>query len=162
VARLALLVAAVWAAGCATAPTLVHAQSGATSTLAELQGRPLVITFWAEWCKPCLTQQPVLAEVAREVSPDILVIPVYFRPRPDDGLVGWMRDQPADFTGAVCWANWPFLRKFDLTAIPKTFIFGRNGKQIEELKGMLTEEQLPIYRGALLRAMATPFQPAGT
>ena len=151
-----LLLAIVGTSGCAGTPTLVHAQSGTTSTLEQLGGRALVITFWAEFCQPCVDQALLLAASAAEVSKDVLVIPVYYRPRPDDGLDGWWKDEPAEFAAIACWANWPFLRRFDLTSIPRTYVIGRDGKQLELFKGTLTEQQRPVYQGAIRRALATP------
>jgi peroxiredoxin len=38
--------------------------TGKTHTLAEWQGRPIVINFWATWCPPCVKELPILAKFA--------------------------------------------------------------------------------------------------
>ena len=35
--------------------------AGATRTLADFRGRPLLINFWATWCAPCVEEMPLLA-----------------------------------------------------------------------------------------------------
>ena len=32
----------------------------------DIQGSPIVINFWASWCKPCLSEHPYLLEIAGE------------------------------------------------------------------------------------------------
>lgn len=46
-------------------PTL----SGGRVQLSKLRGRPVVVTFWNTWCKPCLTEFPELIRAHREHGP---------------------------------------------------------------------------------------------
>lgn len=38
--------------------------AGKVHTLAEWQGRPMVINFWATWCLPCVEELPILVKFA--------------------------------------------------------------------------------------------------
>jgi len=38
---------------------------GATFRLSELRGRPVLVHFWATWCKPCVEELPELLAFAR-------------------------------------------------------------------------------------------------
>jgi thiol-disulfide isomerase/thioredoxin len=40
--------------------------SGASHALAQWQGKPLVVNFWAPWCAPCVQEMPELDQVATE------------------------------------------------------------------------------------------------
>ena len=49
------------------APDFVWVQpSGETMRLTALRGKPVVLNFWATWCKPCLAEMPRLEQAARD------------------------------------------------------------------------------------------------
>jgi thiol-disulfide isomerase/thioredoxin len=47
---------------------------GTVHRLAEWQGRPLVVNFWATWCEPCRREIPLLKALRRERAADRLEI----------------------------------------------------------------------------------------
>lgn len=54
-----------------TAPDFVWVQpSGESTRLSAHQGQPVVLNFWATWCRPCRAEMPRLEQAARD-NPDI-------------------------------------------------------------------------------------------
>jgi len=51
---------------------------GATVTLSELRGRPVVINFWSTWCIPCKQEHPVLQRFASQ-NRDITFLGVVYQ-----------------------------------------------------------------------------------
>lgn len=43
-----------------------EAPSGPAVTLADFQGRPLIVNFWATWCPPCVKEMPQIEQFYRE------------------------------------------------------------------------------------------------
>lgn len=49
---------------------------GATLATASLTGQPVLINLWATWCVPCVTEMPLLDELAGELGDSVRVLTV--------------------------------------------------------------------------------------
>ncbi len=49
---------------------------GATLSLANLSGKPVLVNLWATWCVPCVTEMPLLDELAGELGGSVTVLTV--------------------------------------------------------------------------------------
>ena len=151
--RSLVAMASVLLAGCA-GPQLVHAKTGARSTLEDLKGKAVVLTFWADWCPPCLKQMPILAESVARHGDQVIFLPVFVQENPGPELLAWLGDQPPWFRDQVVFANEPFLRKYDRSAMPRTYVYGRNGHLVEQFEGRIDEQRQRLLDASLLRALA--------
>ena len=55
---------------------LVDVQSGETVSLSSLQGRPVLLNFWATWCGPCRSEMPALERLKRQAPSGLQVVSV--------------------------------------------------------------------------------------
>lgn len=54
--------------------------TGKTWQVPDLQGRAVLLNFWASWCEPCRAEMPTLQQVADLYGPDkLLVLAINFR-----------------------------------------------------------------------------------
>ena len=54
--------------------------TGKTWQLPDLQGRAILLNFWASWCEPCRAEMPTLQQVADLYGPDkLLVLAINFK-----------------------------------------------------------------------------------
>jgi thiol-disulfide isomerase/thioredoxin len=47
---------------------------GDTANLSDYAGRPILINFWASWCKPCRTEMPLIIAAYRAHQPERLAV----------------------------------------------------------------------------------------
>jgi len=75
---------------------------GQTLDTASLRGKPVLVNLWATWCVPCVTEMPLLDDLAAQLGDDVLVLTVsedfqgaekvvpFFAERNLDNLPQWM------------------------------------------------------------------------
>jgi thiol-disulfide isomerase/thioredoxin len=70
--------------------------AGVTRSIAEWDGRALVINFWATWCPPCRREIPLLNSLRAEYAPrgfEVIGVAVDFR----DDVLRYMATTPIDY-----------------------------------------------------------------
>lgn len=97
-------------------------------SLDDLQGKVVLLDFWATWCEPCREALPHLREVAKKFEGQPLVV---LSVSLDSDEHKWK-----DFVGknGMTWLNYrdggftgPVSRLFDVNAIPHTFTIDTDG-----------------------------------
>ena len=100
--------------------------SGETKRLSALRGTPVVLNFWATWCKPCVAEMPRL-EAAARANPGVRFFEIDLD---EDGAkvrgffdsLGLTHHEPLIDVGTVV------ARKYELgSGVPDTFFIGRDG-----------------------------------
>lgn len=49
---------------------------GTSQRLSDLQGKPVVLNFWASWCPACISEMPAFGEVHRRLGAEVEFIGV--------------------------------------------------------------------------------------
>ena len=58
---------------------------GGEGTLADFEGKPVVVNFFASWCPPCITEMPTLEEVHQELGDEVVILGMNAQDRREDG-----------------------------------------------------------------------------
>ena len=106
---------------------------GATVRLSDLEGRVVLLNFWATWCGPCRTEMPRLEQLQRRHSSDDLAVLAVSHEEPS--VTGkYLRERGLairslhDAGGAV-------FRRYQIAAIPTSLVIDRHGVIRQRLLG---------------------------
>lgn len=150
---------AVAITGCAEGPAMMkHHVSGAEATIPDLRGHVVLLNFWATWCRPCLLEIPVLAQVAADFGPDVLFVAVYHA---DEGsergaVTEWLLHKPGYVADQLVWGTPALHDAYPHPALPTTYVLGRDGQLIIKFEGAILGKREAELRDVIQRALAAP------
>lgn len=110
--------------------------SGTTLAFAGLKGKPVLLNLWATWCVPCVTEMPLLDELAGELGESMRVLTVsedikgadavepFFAERGFAHLTKWM--DPRNELGVAYGGD---------TGLPLTVLYDAEGKEVWRVMG---------------------------
>jgi len=116
-------------------------QHGQPVSAARLQGKWLVINYWAIWCAPCRKEIPELNQLAQQLAGSAEVFAVNFDGKQGQELAKEAKELGITFTVL---AQDPAPR-FNLprsTALPMTYLIAPNGELKQTLLGEQTADGL--------------------
>jgi thiol-disulfide isomerase/thioredoxin len=125
-------------------PFEVKRLDGSTLSLESLQGRVVVVNFWATWCPPCREELPYLVSTIREYEArGVTLVAV----NTDD--LGGQRDALQRFLARMPdLAPYAVLGRpdvgaaYEVRAVPSNYVIDRAGRVSASFRGQATEAQL--------------------
>jgi cytochrome c biogenesis protein CcmG, thiol:disulfide interchange protein DsbE len=118
---------------------LPNLDGAGTSRLADLNGKVVVLNFWASWCEPCKAEAPVLERVQKRLKRSGgTVFGVTYKDAPDASRA-FVRQEKA---------TWPNVRddrlklapKYGTSQLPETFVIDRTGKVVALSRGQIDQQ----------------------
>lgn len=121
-------------------PTFIaQTLSGKTINTDELQGRPVLLIFFATWCEPCVKELPHIEELRQQYRNDELAILCVGREHSLTDLEQF--NKKYNFTFDI--AADPDRKIYALFAekdIPRNYVIGKNGKVVYKSVGFSKEK----------------------
>jgi thiol-disulfide isomerase/thioredoxin len=123
--------------------------SGLRAELNELDGRVILVNFWATWCRPCLEEIPTLVKLEAELHDQgfSLVAVSLDEPDSDDVYIKNFMDQR--FPGFSSYRSLERYKDNMVSVIdpawneilPTTYLLARDGSVARRIQGALSHEE---------------------
>lgn len=109
---------------------------------ASLNGKVVVVNFWATWCVPCVQEIPGFNKVHREYgSKGVVVLGVSMDEEGAERVQPFLKKHPMDYTVAL--GSDALSKQYGLDGpLPVTVVFDRTGKQLKRFEGFTSEQEL--------------------
>jgi peroxiredoxin len=113
--------------------------SGTTVQLAQYRGEPVVVSFFAAWCEPCVKDAPAVAKLAADYRGRVQVLSVA-RASGRDGAERFIHDN--GITWPVLWDGSDALTgDFRILGQPATFVIDQQGRVVDAQMGAVSEQR---------------------
>jgi cytochrome c biogenesis protein CcmG/thiol:disulfide interchange protein DsbE len=129
----------IWPAEHPPTSNAAVATSGQQLASERLRGRPVVLNFWASWCKPCQDEAPLLNAATAEY-PDVVFVGVDVQDLPEDARA-FLRRYDVPYTSVRDERNETY-RAYGLTGVPETFYLNPEGRLVAHDPGAVTFDTL--------------------
>ncbi len=130
------------AASASAAPNFkLQAADGSTVDLKSLQGKVVVVNFWATWCGPCRAEIPGMLEVySKYRGKGLEIVGVSLDQQGFSVVTPFVQRMKIDYPVVV--GDGDLVAAYgNFQAIPTTFVVDRKGNIVGEHTGSMTKEQ---------------------
>ena len=142
------------AAGAASepAPALsLNLLNGGVLALNSLQGKVVVVDFWATWCVPCLSEIPMFNQLKKDYQPrGVEVIAISLDEEGAVKVKPFLKAHPMSYTQTVGDESTAAAFKVDSSTLPVTLLIDKQGRIRFRHVGITTKDVLEGEIGRLL------------
>lgn len=128
---------------------------GLEGTVPDLQGKVLLVDFWASWCGPCRASFPALKEIAEKYKDKGLVVIGVSLDEDKADMDAFVRKTSPTFT-IVRDPKSKLAELLDVQAMPSSFIVDRSGKLVATHLGYSGDATKKEYIQEIERVLAKP------
>ena len=134
---------------------------GGTATLADYQGKYVLVNFWATWCAPCRKEMPMLSELQTEFGgDDFEVLTIAAGRNNPAGIVKFFDEIGVENLPRHQDPKTTLSREMRVIGLPATVLIDPDGKEIARMLG--EADWSSDSAKAIIRALVTPEpQPEG-
>lgn len=105
-------------------------------TLAEHEGKYIVLNFWATWCAPCRHEMPMLSQLQAELGgDDFQVVTVATGRNPVPAMKGFFEEIGVDNLPLYRDPRQKLARDMGVLGLPVTMILDPEGQEVARLQG---------------------------
>jgi len=111
-------------------------EDGSAATLADYQGKHVVLNFWATWCAPCREEMPMLSNLQAEMGgDDFAVVTIATGRNPPPAMKTFFDEIGVDNLPLHRDPKSALARQMGVFGLPITVILDPQGNEIARLQG---------------------------
>ena len=118
---------------------------GNAITLSDLQGRPVILNFWATWCSPCRIEMPEFQSVYENHPDGEIAIVAVNLDEPVDRVTKFFRDELGLTFTALLDEGGIIADQYGVFTYPTTYFINEEGVVTAVHRGSLTEKYIEDY-----------------
>ncbi len=122
-------------------PYVPTSQGGEAQRLSDLQGRVVVLDFWASWCAPCRAQTPVLERVIQAVGSDKAMVLGVATSDERASVTRFLQQSPPKYASVFDDQD-VASSLYRVGGLPTLVVIGRDGTVRAVASGLVSEGQL--------------------
>jgi cytochrome c biogenesis protein CcmG/thiol:disulfide interchange protein DsbE len=110
--------------------------------LSSLQGKAVLLNFWATWCEPCKIEMPWIIELNDKYkSQGLETVGVAMDDSGKDAIAKFVKEMKVDYT--ILQGNDEVGDQYGgVQFLPQTFYVGRDGKITKSVNGIVSESEI--------------------
>ncbi|EYD72022.1 TlpA family protein disulfide reductase [Limimaricola hongkongensis] len=113
-----------------------ESEAGGEITLAQYEGKPVLVNFWATWCAPCRVEMPQLAALQGEYGgEDFEVVTIATGRNDPAGMERFLAEIGAESLPRHKDPRQALARDLGVLGLPVTLILDAEGQEIGRLQG---------------------------
>jgi len=127
------------------------ALDGTQTSLAQYQGKVVLVNFWATWCGPCRVEIPWLIELEKKYGPKgLVIIGVAMDEEGKQVVEPYVQKERFEVNGSPEAMNYQIVLGNDalaeqfggLIGMPTSMLYARDGKKIKTMIGLINQDVL--------------------
>ncbi len=111
-------------------------------SLSELEGRVVMLNFWASWCGPCVEELPYMVKLTREYEDRGLTFVAASRDDAPADVGIFLDRRVPEAAPYVTFASDKLAGQYGVQALPMTYFINREGTVVELQRGKMSEKDL--------------------
>jgi thiol-disulfide isomerase/thioredoxin len=122
-------------AGTPAPDTLFEDPGGETVSLADFQGKPLLVNLWATWCAPCVVEMPTLDRLAQREGERLQVLTVSMDMNGHDKVRAFFGEREFKAIESHIDPKADLMFALETTVLPTTILYDAEGREVWRMVG---------------------------